>query len=142
MMHPVVVVPEEPELADRGAILVALSGYNVSTGGPYRYAPVAVLVRDQDSDETVGGFWGQCLYDWLFVELLFVPESLRGRGLGTELMKTAERLARERACVGIWLDTFSFQAPEFYRSLGYEVFGQLPDHPRGATRYFMRKLLV
>src|SRR5690606_16743977 len=58
MMHPVVVVPEEPELADRGAILVALSSYNVSTGGPYRYAPVAVLVRDQDSDETVGGFWG------------------------------------------------------------------------------------
>jgi ribosomal protein S18 acetylase RimI-like enzyme len=47
----------------------------------------------------------------------------------------------DAGCVGVWLNTFSFQALGFYQRLGYEVFGSLDDHPRGSQRYFMRKLL-
>jgi GNAT superfamily N-acetyltransferase len=57
-------------------------------------------------------------------------------------MNAAEQLARERKCGGIWLDTYEFQAPAFYQSLGYEVFGQLPDHPRSSGRFFLRKMLA
>ena len=57
-------------------------------------------------------------YDWLLVELLFVPDSLRARGLGSELMKRAETEALARGCHSAWLDTFEFQAREFYERIG------------------------
>lgn len=139
-MHPVLVIPEKPKAADRQAILAGIDGYNLSAGGPYNHEPVAVLI--QDGNRTIGGLWSSCFYDWMFVELLFVPEHLRGRGFGTRLMRTAEETARRRGCVGVWLDSFGFQAPAFYQALGYEVFGTLPDHPRGTTRYFLRKMLA
>jgi GNAT superfamily N-acetyltransferase len=77
----------------------------------------------------------------LFVELLFVPDSLRGRGVGTDLMKRAESEALARGCHSAWLDTFEFQARGFYERLGYTCFGELSDYPAGAKRYFMKKAL-
>lgn len=141
-MRPVVVVFEKPEDADYQTILKALISYNNAAAEPSGYEPVAILIRDADRDETIGGLWGKVSYDWLFVALLFVPELLRGQKLGTQLMNAAEQFARERKCVGIWLDTYGFQAPAFYQGLGYEVFGQLPDHPRGSGRFFLRKMLA
>jgi GNAT superfamily N-acetyltransferase len=89
----------------------------------------------------VGGLWAKVFYDWLFVDLLFVPQAFRGQDLGRRLMAEAERAAVERGLVGVWLDTHSFQAPGFYETLGYEAFGSLPDYPRGETRTFYRKML-
>ena len=90
----------------------------------------------------VGGLWGRTAYEWLFVELLFVPESLRGRGVGAELMLRAEAEAIARGCHGAWLDTFAFQARRFYERLGYSCFGELNDYPVGSALYFMKKALV
>jgi GNAT superfamily N-acetyltransferase len=90
----------------------------------------------------VGGLWGRTGYDWLFVELLFVPESMRGRGVGTDLMRRAEREAAARGCHGAWLDTFEFQARGFYERLGYECFGELQRYPVGSARFFLKKGLV
>lgn len=132
---------ERPTEADRKAILLPLITFNESMAGPEGYAPLAILVRDADDGTTVGGLWGRILNDWLFVELLFVPEPLRRSGLGTRVMRAAERSAAEKQCVGIWVDTYSFQAPGFYAKLGYDIFGRLPDYPRGHERIFLRKLL-
>jgi GNAT superfamily N-acetyltransferase len=99
-----------------------------------------MVVEDSEAG-LVGGLWGRTAYDWLFVELLFVPESLRGRGLGSELMKRAEDEALGRGCHSVWLDTFEFQARGFYERLGYTCFGELPNYPTGSARYFMRKAL-
>ena len=63
------------------------------------------------------------------------------QGYGAQLLQTAEQIAVERGCVGIWLDTFSFQAPSFYGRHGYTVFGTLHDHPRGKRHFFLTKLL-
>jgi ribosomal protein S18 acetylase RimI-like enzyme len=57
------------------------------------------------------------------------------------LMREAEAVARENGCTGIWLDTFSFQAPGFYEKLGYTVFGTLADYPPGHSRFFLHKTL-
>ena len=57
-------------------------------------------------------------------------------------MELAENFARERDCIGVWLDTFDFQAPAFYRKLGYQAFGQLNDYPPGHQRLFFQKRLV
>jgi GNAT superfamily N-acetyltransferase len=79
------------------------------------------------------------MYDWLAVELLFVPEDLRRSGVGSRLLCEAEDQARARGCIGAWLDTFSFQAREFYEQLGYSVIGTILDHPVGGARYFLTK---
>ena len=62
--------------------------------------------------------------------------------MGTKLMQMAEDLAREKECIGIWLDTFDFQAPEFYRKHGYSELGQIPDFPPGHKRFFFQKRLI
>jgi GNAT superfamily N-acetyltransferase len=92
--------------------------------------------------ETVGGIWGKTVYDWLYIELLAVPEAWHGRGLGRKLLQQAERIARERGCVGAWLDTFAFQARGFYEKQGYSLFGDIADHPKGSSRYFLKKIFV
>ncbi|HWX49853.1 MAG TPA: GNAT family N-acetyltransferase [Roseomonas sp.] len=123
---------------DRAALIAALTQYNDAQVGPSNFRPLVLLLRDAEG-ATVGGLWGRSVYDWLFIELLAVPEALRGRGLGAELMRRAEAVARERGCLGIWLDTYSFQARPFYEKLGYTLFAELPDHPRGGARYFLQK---
>jgi hypothetical protein len=54
-------------------------------------------------------------------------------------MQQAEDEARQRLCLGAWLDTFSFQARGFYERLGYTVFGTINDFPPGHSRIFMKK---
>jgi hypothetical protein len=56
-------------------------------------------------------------------------------------MAAMEDAARRRGCRAAWLDTFSFQAPGFYRGLGYRVFGKLAGYPPGHTRHFLWKPL-
>lgn len=116
--------------------------YNDSKVEAPDLSSVAILLRDPDHDGVIGGLWAQCVYDWLFVELLFVPETLRGSGLGSALMREAEAVAVKRDCIGVWLDTYSFQASGFYEKLGYEIFGRLENFPKGETRYFFRKNLI
>lgn len=141
-MTPTLRIPPTPEPSDRQRIVDALVHHNTVTAGPSGHQAVAVLIEDPDGGGTIGGLWGSAHYDWLFVELLFVPEALRGQGFGTRLIEAAEGIARERGCTGVWLDTFEFQAPRFYRRLGYEVFGELPDYPRGGRRFWLRKFLA
>jgi len=133
-----ITIPDNPSEADREAVGVPLKAYNLEHGGDPRMSPVTILLTDEDGKH-VGGLWGKTVYDWLFVEWLAVPEAYRGQDYGTALMGEAEKLARANGCVGIWLDTFEFQARGFYEKLGFDVFGTLEDHPVGQCRYFMRK---
>ena len=79
-------------------------------------------------------------WNGMFVDYLWVHERLRGRGIGTELLRRAEQSLRERGGEIIFLSTYSFQAPAFYEKLGYRAFGTLEGMPPGATRtwYFKR----
>ena len=125
----------------RSQILAPLVAYNVSQTAPSNGRPVVITVRDQ-SDTIIGGLWGGTGFQWLFTQLLVVPESLRGHGVGSELMRMAEAEALARGCHGAWLDTFEFQARGFYEKIGYACFAELPEYPSGFSRYFMKKALV
>lgn len=127
---------------ERSAILKPLRAYNIAQAGDPKPETVALLVRDEHSDEVIGGLYGDILYRWLFIELLAIPEHTRGQGIGSRLMSMAEDLAREKDCVGIWLDTFDFQAPEFYKRHGYSEFAHLTDFPPGRKRFFFQKRLL
>jgi predicted N-acetyltransferase YhbS len=132
---------QNPTDEEREAILTPLRAYNEAQAGPPNAQLLALLVRD-DNGEILGGLYGRFFYQWLFIELLSVPEQARGQGMGSKLMQMAEDLAREKECVGIWLDTFDFQAPEFYKRLGYSELGQIADYPPGHKRFFFQKRLI
>jgi GNAT superfamily N-acetyltransferase len=99
------------------------------------------VVRDEETDDIIGGLYGEIFYRWFFIELLAIPEQTQGQGTGSRLIAMAEEVARERGCVGLWLDTFDFQAPSFYERLGFSKFGALDDFPPGHQRFFMQKRL-
>lgn len=127
--------------AERLAILTPLLAHNLANGGDDAHETFALLLRDPDSNEVIGGLYGKISYRWLLIDLVSVPESMRGQGIGEQLMRKAEEVAREKQCVGIWLETFSFQAPGFYRKLGYVEFGRLLDYPPGHMRFYYQKRL-
>ncbi len=112
----------------------------VGSGRPLDYRPLTIFVTHPDTDELLGGLWGGTAYSYLHIELLYLPEDLRGAGLGRRLMAQAEEEAIQRRCRGIWLDTFSFQARGFYERIGYTVFGTLEDYPLGHSRFFLKKI--
>jgi GNAT superfamily N-acetyltransferase len=89
----------------------------------------------------VGGVYGATIWGWLMIEGLWVRETLRGRGLGRQLLAAAEAAAVARGCRAAWLGTFDFQARAFYERTGYRVFGALKDFPSGHTHYEMWKAL-
>lgn len=131
-------VVASPGNAEREAILRILSAHNDAAVGPTGRRQVAIVVRDAAGTIT-GGLWGKIGYRWLFVEFLAVVPDHQGQGIGRDLMRRAEALAREADCIGMWLDTFSFQARGFYEKLGFAVFGNIGDFPPGETRFFLSK---
>lgn len=77
----------------------------------------------------------------MFVEVFWIDEQYRGRGIGTELLNKVETHAKDVGCTFIHLDTFSFQAIDFYKKCGYSVFAVLDDYPDDIKRYFLKKHL-
>jgi GNAT superfamily N-acetyltransferase len=100
---------------------------------------VAFFVREQD--RIVAGISGNTWGGTCEIRQFWVDESRRRRGLGTELFEAAEREARRRGCSQIVLMTFSFQAPAFYETHGFEVIATIDSHPRGHQNFLMRKRL-
>ncbi len=129
---------EDPAIEQ--AIVAPLVAYNDSKAGPGNGRALSITIQDA-SGLVTGGLTGHTSRQWLFIELFFIPESLRGQGLGTRIMTMAEDEAIARGCVGAWLDTFEFQARGFYEKLGYACFGEIKDYPPGFSRYFMQKQL-
>jgi GNAT superfamily N-acetyltransferase len=70
-----------------------------------------------------------------------LPDALRHQRIGSELMARAEAEARARGCIGVYIDTFSFQARPFYEKHGYTVFAEITDYPPGHSRFFLSKRL-
>ena len=134
-------VTDAPDPAIYGAIYNPLAEFGNRRAGNSDARPLAITITNENTGGVIGGIWGISTWRWLFVEVVFVPGELRGFGIGKKLMHMAEDEAKERGCIGIWLDTFDFQAPGFYEKLGYEVFGRIEDHPPGHTLLFLQKRL-
>ena len=101
-----------------------------------------LLLRLALQGQTMGGLVGRIGWDWLHIELLWLDESCRGQKFGQQLLADAEKTAQKKNCVGSCTDTFSFQALEFYRKSGYEIFGRIDDQPVGEIRYFLKKHFI
>ena len=129
-----------PRPEDLAAISEGLTGFNETDVGPSEREALAILIRDIDG-KAIGGLSGYTAWGWLFTQWLFIPETLRGEGMAGKLLSQAEQEARARGCHGAWIDTFSPVARKAYMRQGYEIFGELPEFPKGRTRTFLRKAL-
>lgn len=125
----------------RAVIADGLAAYNYDKVAFRDFRPLAVLASDPNTGEVVGGLSARTSFGLLFVERFFLPEALRGNGLGSRLIALAEEEARRRGCTRAALFTLTFQAPGFYLKQGYEVAAQLECTPPGATRMLMTKKL-
>jgi GNAT superfamily N-acetyltransferase len=132
------------DTADRSvfeAIFTALDGESRDVIGPAKPRLLVIPIRD-GSGIVTGGLWGVTLFRWLAVQMLFVPHAMRGRGIGSALMASAEKEARDRGCLGVHVDALSFQAPWFYEKMGFSLFGTLEDCPAGYQRMYFQKRLT
>lgn len=130
---------EQP--AARDFISSKLGEFNHAMTGRSDTAALDVYVTDPATGEVLGGLAGRTSLGLFFIDLFYLPESLRGGGFGSRLLREAETEAKRRGCARAVLYTISFQAPDFYRKQGYEPFGEVPCEPEGTARVFMVKTL-
>jgi ribosomal protein S18 acetylase RimI-like enzyme len=117
-----------------------LVAFNHAKGSDSKWKPLVLEVCGPRG-EFLGGLAGGTLWGWLYIELLWLDEVVRGSGLGRNLIGQAEAIAKTRGCRNVFLSTFSFQAPSFYRKLGYRSFGRLANFPKGHSRSWLAKSL-
>ena len=102
---------------------------------------IGVYVRD-DKGVMLGGLIGVRKGDWLNIEYLWVSDAVRGSGVGSQLIKTAEDEARRKGCTHALVDTVSFQARPFYEKQGYQLQLSLQDYPYPEMqRHYLTKAL-
>jgi GNAT superfamily N-acetyltransferase len=136
--RPAFVSSDAPPPGTFEAIYGALEANSLALIGPARPRLLVIPIHD-DNGSIAGGLWGYTLFEWLHVQMLFVPEPLRGLGVGAALMASAESEARDRGCRGTCVDTFSFQAAPFYQRIGFTQYGKLRDCPPGHDRMYFCK---
>jgi ribosomal protein S18 acetylase RimI-like enzyme len=140
MAIPALVLGTDPTPAEIDFLEQRLYEFNSQTTGIVDALGLVIFGRDAQG-EVVAGLcghtWGGCCE----IRQVWVHERHRGQGIGRRLLELAEAEARRRGCSQILLSTHSFQAPEFYRKLGFEIVDSLPDYPRGHLHVLLRKVL-
>jgi GNAT superfamily N-acetyltransferase len=125
---------------DEETIFRGLLEYNLARIEDKNPKELGVYVEDEKGD-MLAGLIGNTHGNWMSVKYLWVNEKLRGQNIGSQILKKAEETAKERGCKYAFLDTFSFQAPEFYKKYGYKEQFVLEQYPVEGKRYYFTKNL-
>ena len=141
-MEPKVTLTDAPDRQAEKVIGEGLRRYNVEQSGVDDSRPLAVIVSDPETGEPIGGLLGRTSRGVLFVDLVFLPDAVRGDGLGRRIVRMAEDEGRRRGCGAAVLYTSSFRAPGFYERHGWRRFGEIPSQPPGTSRIYFTKALA
>lgn len=98
----------------------------------------AFFIRDENN-QIFGGCSCCNLYGCLYIDQLWIEESLRGKGYGTQLIMSAEKLGRELGCKFSAVNTMDWEALVFYNKLGYQVEFKRHGFLKDSVFYFLRK---
>ena len=131
---------EEITKEERKNVFDKLLAYNLSHLEDKNPRDLGIFLEDEEGN-CQGGLIGMTHGNWLDVEYLVVDEALRGQNIGSELLKRAEQAASDRGCKYVFLDTFSFQAPEFYKKMGYKEVFVREEYPVTGKRHYLLKEL-
>ncbi|MPY21286.1 GNAT family N-acetyltransferase [Shewanella sp. YLB-07] len=132
--------PLPPKDNDFEALKAGLTKYNESFTGAVHRETVSSFVKN-DSGVIVGGILGEINWNWMYIQGLWVDESIRKDGWGAKLLSEMEKYSLSKNTTNIRLETTTFQALGFYVKAGYSVFGELSNMPQGHTSYFLQKQL-
>jgi ribosomal protein S18 acetylase RimI-like enzyme len=131
----------QPDPIEVEAIRQALREFNRRQVGYRDDSEFAIFVRDE-AKQIRGGVLCFTLWRWLTIDWLWLAETLRGQGFGSQLLVAAEAEGRQRGCLNAYVETLGFQAPAFYQKHGYRIVGELQNYPLGHARYFLQKQLA
>lgn len=139
-MNYTITLEKEPRSEEMGALSQKNSAYAQAQGLDADVArqEIAIFVRNA-AGEIIGGIYGGYSGSWMFIDTLWLHESLRGQGYGTKLIRAIEQAVAARGIHRTILGTSSFQAPEFYKKLGYSVVFLLEKLIRDADSYMMAR---
>ena len=128
---------EDYDLVDSGIVEYNLSKVTFTQEQPF--ISINRVIKDANGEVLAG--INSILYCWncLYIDALWVKEEYRKEGYGSALLNEVEKIAKEKGCNLVHLDTFDFQAKDFYLKHGYEVFGILDDCPIDHRRYYVKK---
>jgi len=119
-------------------LIAGLKEHKYEHMGPEDTLPLSVVARDEDN-KIIGGVSGRTIYKNFLIGIVWVDKETRGTGLGRKLMELAEVEAKKRGCLVAQLDTLSYQAPDFYQKLGFDIVGTVPGFSGSPERYFLLK---
>jgi GNAT superfamily N-acetyltransferase len=135
-----VILETEPDPDAMRFLVKGLTEFNASHANGDVPNYLVLTVKDSEG-EMAGGLLGATYLGWLQIQVVWLEDSVRGHGYGSELMALAEAEALRRGCARAFVETLSFQALPFYEKCGYEVFSRLADFPPGGARYALTKNL-
>ena len=115
-----------------------IRSYNRSKREKAESEPLNLYVED-DKGELMAGLVAETFGNWLEIEYLFVKEEFRGQGIGSQLLQQAESEAKKRNCRYVFVNTYQFQAPNFYQKQGYKEVFTLKDYPYIGQRHYYQK---
>lgn len=124
---------EEIQLLNNG-----ISEQAIQKKGMKPLAFAAFFIRDE-SGKMIGGCNTCNLYGCLYIDQLWLHEPLRGKGYGRQLMERVEALAKESGCYFMAVNTFDWEALDFYKKLGFYVEFERKGYEKNSTFYFLRK---
>ena len=125
---------------DENIIFKELLGYNLARIEDKNPRDLGIYLQDEKGQK-IAGLIGNTHGNWLSIKFLWVSEEMRGQNIGSDILSQAEKTAKERGCKYSFLDTFSFQAPEFYRKHGYKEVFVLENYPVTGNRHYFTKTL-
>jgi len=135
-----IIVDHEPSQTDNAVVREGLVSFNEKATGEPRDKEFSVFLKN-DSGKIFGGLHAFFDTESVYIEMLWVDEKLKNKGFGTKLLYAAEQEAMKNGCIYSLVDTWSFQAEEFYLKMGYEKMGELKNYWRHHSKIFLKKQL-
>lgn len=127
---------------DRKYVCESLIAHNVkNTSGLLKKPGIDINLYLKDGERVIGAIFCDSFNLCVYIDVMWIDESYRGKGYGKALINQVENIAKEKGCIFSHTCTFSYQSPEFYKNCGYEIFAELRDYPDGIIQYFLKKKL-
>lgn len=131
---------DNPSCEDTNFLWQKITDIAISTQGHIKHESFGFFIRDEDG-RLKGGCNGFIFYGCLHVDQLWVDDLLRGKEYGTDLMHSAENLAKQKNCLFITVNTMNWEALDFYKKLGFYIEFERNGFAKNSIFYFLRKNL-